>query len=305
MPSTRHHSAVTTPLLRQYDVISADGTRLRAWTNDADGPTVVLCNGLGTPPQAWPSLMQPDAGIRVVGWYHRGVGGSERPASGRVDMDATIEDVLAVMDDAGIEQAVVAGWSFGVNVAFELAYRHPDRVLGILAVAGVPGSTFSTMLAPLRVPPRVAEKLMVSFAKIVRIAGHGAAPITSRLPWTRTTTDLVRHSRFVGSDAANTDLQPVLQEFFTTHPAWYAHLALGVSEHARVSLSGIRVPTTFLAGSFDILAGAHAMRSAAERIPRARYRELRATHFIPLEHPGVVLDELHALLERAGVSRAA
>jgi hypothetical protein len=39
--------------LRFYDVVSADGTRLRAWTNDADGPTVLLCNGLGTSPYAW------------------------------------------------------------------------------------------------------------------------------------------------------------------------------------------------------------------------------------------------------------
>ncbi|MDT4961373.1 MAG: 3-oxoadipate enol-lactonase, partial [Pseudonocardiales bacterium] len=33
--------------LRYYDVRSADGTKLQAWTNDADGPTVLLCNGLG------------------------------------------------------------------------------------------------------------------------------------------------------------------------------------------------------------------------------------------------------------------
>ena len=40
--------------LRFYPVTSADGTRLAAWTNDADGPTVLLCNGLGTSPYAWP-----------------------------------------------------------------------------------------------------------------------------------------------------------------------------------------------------------------------------------------------------------
>ena len=43
--------------LRFYDVFSADGTRLRAWTNDAEGPTVLLCNGLGTNPYAWPALL--------------------------------------------------------------------------------------------------------------------------------------------------------------------------------------------------------------------------------------------------------
>ena len=65
------------------DVLSDDGTRLRAWTNDPDGtidgPTVVLCNGLGTNPWAWPALLEPDCGVRVVSWNHRGTGGSARP----------------------------------------------------------------------------------------------------------------------------------------------------------------------------------------------------------------------------------
>ena len=49
------------------------------------------------------------------------------------------------------------GWSMGVNTAFELALRHPERVTGIFAVAGVPGDTFATMLGPLRLPHGVAR----------------------------------------------------------------------------------------------------------------------------------------------------
>ena len=72
--------------LRFYDVTSADGTRLRAWTNDADGPTVLLCNGLGTNPYAWPALLRSDCGVRVISWNHRGVrrfGPARRPGPGR------------------------------------------------------------------------------------------------------------------------------------------------------------------------------------------------------------------------------
>ncbi len=112
--------------LRFYDVTSADGTRLRAWTNDAEGPTVLLCNGLGTNPYAWPALLRRDCGVRVVSWNHRGVGGSDRPADpDRVGVEAFVEDAIAVLDDAGISRCVVAGWSIGVNTAFELASVHP------------------------------------------------------------------------------------------------------------------------------------------------------------------------------------
>lgn len=290
----------TAALVRYYDVKSADGTRIRAWTNDADGPTVLLSNGLGTNPHAWPSLLRPDCGVHVVGWNHRGTGGSARPADGRVDLDSFIEDAVAVMDEAGIESAVVAGWSTGVTIAFELATRHPDRVLGILAVAGVPGNTFSTMLAPLRVPPVIARTVMVGVARSATITGHALAPLTRRLPWTNLTTDIVRRTHIIFPAADTAELRTLLQEFFTTHPAWYAKLALSVAEHARVSLSDIDIPVTFVAGRWDVLTGARDMLSASQRVRGSRYRELEATHFIPVEFPDVVLDELRQLLARVG-----
>jgi 3-oxoadipate enol-lactonase len=284
--------------VRYYDVKSADGTRLRAWTNDAEGPTVFLSNGLGTNPHAWPSLLQPDCGVHVVSWNHRGVGGSARPKDGRVDLDAFMEDAIAVMDDAGIESAVVASWSAGVTIAFELAARHPERVAGILAVAGVPGNTFATMLAPLKVPPVVAKGLMVGLARSTSVTGHVLAPLTRRIPWTNATANMLRRSRLISPAAQTAELRTLMQEFFTTHPAWYAKLALSVSKQGRVSLSTVDIPVTFIAGRWDVLTGARDMRTAAQRVRGSRYREIASTHFIPIEHPDIVLAELKELIAR-------
>lgn len=290
----------STPLIRYYDVTSADGTSIRAWTNDGDGPTVLISNGLGTNPHAWPSLLRADSGVHVVGYNHRGTGGSERPSDGRIDLDSFVEDAVAVMDDAGIASCVVASWSTGVTIAFELATRHPERVTGILAVAGVPGNTFSTMLAPLRLPPVLSRALMVGFVRSATVTGHVLAPLTRKVPWTNTTANAVRLTRFVNPAADTAELRVLLQEFFTTHPAWYAKLALSVSKHARVSLSDIDVPVTFIAGKWDIFTGARDMLSAAQRVKGSRYRELDATHFVSVEYPDVVLDELKQLLARVG-----
>jgi 3-oxoadipate enol-lactonase len=294
---------VTTPtaaLVRYYDVTSADGTRIRAWTNDADGPVVLVSNGLGTGPHAWPSLLRPDCGVRAIGWNHRGTGGSARPVDGRIDLDSFVEDAIAVMDDAGLGSTVVASWSSGVTIAFELAARHPERVAGILAVAGVPGNTFATMLAPLRLPPALAKGVMIGVARTAVVTGHALAPLTRRVPWTNTTTDLVRRTRIISPAADTGELRTLLQEFFATHPSWFAKLALSVAEHSRVSLSGVDVPVTFIAGRWDVLTGARDMLTAAQRIRRSRYRELAATHFIPVEQPETVLAELKALLARVG-----
>ena len=288
--------------IRYYDVKSADGTSIRAWTNSAQGPTVLLSNGLGTNPHAWPSLLKPDCGVHVVSWNHRGVGGSERPKDGRVDLDSFIEDAIAVMDDAGIDSAVVAGWSTGVTVAFELARRHPERVTGILAVAGVPGNTFGTMLAPFKVPPVVAKQLMVALARTASVSGSALAPLTRRIPWTNTTADMLRRTRLINPNADTAELRALMQEFCTTHPGWYAKLALGVSEHTRVSLSALEIPVTFIAGRWDVLTGSRDMLTASQRVKGSRFRELESTHFIPIEYPQVVLDELKLLLERVNAS---
>jgi pimeloyl-ACP methyl ester carboxylesterase len=288
--------------LRFYDVTSPDGTRLRAWTNDGDGPTVLLCNGLGTNPYAWPALLRSDCGVRVLSWNHRGVGGSDRPADrSRVGVDAFVEDALAVLDHAEVEACVVAGWSIGVNTAFELAVLRPQRVTGIFAVAGVPGGTFSSMGAPLMIPRVARRPIALGVTTTLARAGRLIHPVSSRLPVGRFTGALLTHSGFMlpVQDGDTTHVRRAVKEFLTTPVDWYMHLAHAAAAHPRVSLRSVRVPTAFVAGRYDVLASAHDMRTAAERIPDASYVVLPGSHFVQLEHADEVHDQLLALVERA------
>lgn len=299
----------TQPQVRFYDVVSGDGTRLQAWTNDLDGslakagaPTVLLCNGLGTPPWAWPSLIDPASPVRVISWYHRGVGGSERPADlSRSGIDAFVEDALAVMDDAGLDRAPVMGWSMGVNTAFELATLHPERVAGLFAVAGVPGGTFSSMLAPMFVPRPLRAVVTVNAVRLMKALGKPLTALTRHLlPPSPLLGQLVSHTGFMlpTPDVELTDR--TIRELLTTPVEWYMHLALATSKHVRVSLSAIDVPTVFLAGRWDLLASSHDMRTAAERMSDASYVELPATHFVAMEKPAEVHELLLEWLGRVG-----
>lgn len=298
-------SAATTPRIDLHDVLSDDGTRLAAWTNDPDGviggPTVVLCNGLGTNPWAWPALLRPECGVRVVSWNHRGTGGSERPGSeGRCGIDAFVEDALSVMDHFGVDSAVLMGWSMGVNTMFELVARNPERVRGLFAVAGVPGDTFATMVSPLRLPRPVTRALTISIARALKLAGPALSPVTTRLPVGPRTINVLTRTRFM-FPVPDPELAAVaVREFLSTPVEWYMTLALATAEHPRVSLSRIGVPVAFVAGSRDLLSGCRDMRSAAARIAGATYDELPGSHFIQMEQP----DRVHALLldflERVG-----
>lgn len=285
--------------VRFHKVRSADGTLVEAWTNDADGPTVLVCNGLGTNPYAWPELLSPDCGLRVISWNHRGVGRSARPEDeSRVGVDAFVEDAIAVLDDAGVDTCVVAGWSIGVNTAFELAVRHPERVSGLFAVAGVPGGTFASMGAPLLIPRPLREPIVKGVAHGMRLGGPVLTPVVRRLPIGPVTSTVLRYSGFMFPSAKGADVRRAVREFLTTPVDWYGHLALAAAEHGRVSLSGIDVPAAFVAGRFDLMASHHDMRTAAERMGDAEYTNLLGSHFLTLERPELVARLLREFVER-------
>jgi pimeloyl-ACP methyl ester carboxylesterase len=290
--------------VRFHKVTSADGTVIEAWSNAAEGPTVLICNGLGTNPYAWPELLDPDCGIHVVSWNHRGVGRSARPEDpSRVGVDVFVEDAVAVLDDAGVDRCVVAGWSFGVNTAFELALRHPERVAGLFAVAGVPGGTFASMGAPLLIPRPLREPVSVTVARLMERSGPLLTTVARRIPMGPVSTTALRYSGFMFPTAKPADVRRAVREFLTTPMDWYGHLAVSASEHRRVPLSKIDVPAVFVSGRWDVLASHRDMRTAADRIEGATYVELRGTHFLTLERPKAVVELLHELVERteAGV----
>lgn len=295
--------------VRFFDVVGGDGTHLRAWTNDLDGslardprvPTVLLCNGLGANAWCFPRLLATDAGVRVISWNHRGTGGSARPADPtHVGIEHFVDDAVAVMDHCGLDSAPVMGWSMGVNTAFELATRHPERVSGIFAVAGVPGRTFSTMLEPLHVPRFLREAITVNAARVMGVVGGPVSPLLRRITLAPWAADVVAHTGFMlpGPDLDNA--ARALTCFLRTPVDWYMHLAVTTSRHQRVSLSTIDVPTTFVAGSYDMLAGATDMFTASRRMADADYVEYRASHFVAMELPDEVHGHLLEWLERVG-----
>ncbi len=285
--------------LRFYDVPGADGTRLTAWTNDVDGPTVLLCNGLGTNAYAWPGLIDDACGVRVLSWNHRGVGGSDRPADrSRVSVHDFVADGLAVLDDAGVDRCPVAGWSIGVNTQYELATLHPDRVSGLFSVAGVPGGSFASMLAPLGVPRFVRRPLTVGTARGLRTVGRVVSPVTRRVKVGALATVMLRHSGFMTRAADPDDVRTAVKEFLTTDVDWYMHLAVSAAQHPRMTLESITVPVAFVAGRYDVLVSAKDMAATARAIPTATYTELPGSHFVQMEHPDVVHAELLHLMTR-------
>jgi 3-oxoadipate enol-lactonase len=277
-------------------VRSADGTGIRAWCNDAVGEPVLLCNGLGAPPEAWAQVVGRNSGFRVVTWYQRGLGGSERPTDRtRIRVEDHVDDARAVLDAFELGSPTVVGWSLGVNVAFELALEEPARVRAVLAVAGVPGGSYSSLFAPYRVPRRLRAPMGRFSSRWLPVVGPLLPVIVASLPpWH----DLLSPGAARGPAREATHpgpLRTVLHEFSRHDWAWYRRLALAVAEHAPLDISTVRCPVTFLSGRYDSLVDVADVRAAARVVPGARLRELAGTHFLPLQYPEVMLAELRRL----------
>jgi pimeloyl-ACP methyl ester carboxylesterase len=287
-----------------FEVLSSDGTRIKAWRSDTPGVPLVIANGLGTIPEAWPSLVAEGSGYDTLTWYQRGTFGSERPADpARIRVEDHVEDMVAVMDDQGVDRALVACWSIGVNIAFELAHRHPERVAGIMAVAGVPGGTFSTMGGPLRIPRRLRKPISVQAAKTGRLVGPALTWLTARIPVNSRTAWLVSHSGFMLPAAKPEVVVPMLEQFLKHDWSWYGELAVAAAEHDPMDLHFVSCPVTLVAGKHDVLTSMHDVVAAAAKIPHAQISVLPGSHFLPMEYPEHLHTALDDLARRADVQK--
>jgi 3-oxoadipate enol-lactonase len=281
------------------EVRGADGTALRAWCNDGAGTPLLLCNGLGAPPAAWPRITAQDSGYRVATWYQRGLGGSARPADRRrVRVEDHADDARAVLDAYGMRSAIVVGWSLGVNIAFELALEDPDRVTAVLAVAGVPGGSYSSLFAPYGVPRLLRAPLGRLSSRLLPVVGPLLPLAAASLPpWHEMLSPAAL--RGPAHEAAHPGLlRAVLHEFAQNDWTWFRYLADAVAQHAPLDVSGVRCPVTFLAGRHDSLVDVADVRAAARSVPGSRLREMPGTHFLPLQYPTVMAEELRRLSGR-------
>src|SRR5690349_4091284 len=110
-----------------------------------EGPVVVLLQGLGLSSRFWfdvPDSLWKDPARprRVITIDNRGTGRSSRPRGWAPwTLGTMADDVAAVLDDAGVADAVIVGISMGGMIAQHVALRHRTRVRGLVLLATSPG----------------------------------------------------------------------------------------------------------------------------------------------------------------------
>lgn len=104
-----------------------------AFTDAGNGPAVLFLHGYPFDKSMWSPQVEAltAAGFRAIVPDLRGFG--ETSAAGEVAaMDEMARDAAALLDQVGIEKAVVCGLSMGGYVAFDFVQLFPERVLGLV-----------------------------------------------------------------------------------------------------------------------------------------------------------------------------
>ena len=127
-----------------------------------EGEPLVLIMGFGADGDVWEKHVAVyQKHFKCIILDNRGVGKSDQP-KGPYTTSMMAEDVIAVMDHAGVNQARVAGISMGGAITQALTLHHPERVRSIALISTWPrfnnyAKTVYENLKKLRVTSKPAD----------------------------------------------------------------------------------------------------------------------------------------------------
>jgi pimeloyl-ACP methyl ester carboxylesterase len=264
-----------------------DGTTLAVHDTGGNARPLVIANGLGGPFAAWCHQVEylRDR-YRILSWDYRGLYGSSRPPGSppRLDVPAHVADLVTILDELGIEQTALMGWSMGVQVGLELYARHPERLSHLVLINGTYGKALQSIAIPLAT--RVAPAIVRHTA---RFRDMGSAFIKRATGWPETALWLKR----LGLVAETTDDElfgELAMDFGSVDLDVYLDTLRQLEEHdASHILDSVAVPTLVLVGERDIFTAHKVAEKLALRIPNSEMLMIRGgTHYVVLEQPELV-----------------
>jgi pimeloyl-ACP methyl ester carboxylesterase len=173
---------VATLVSERVGQLFLDGQRLEYTEYGAGDRWVVLLHAQLFPRRMHQPLARTLAGegFHVVALDLLGHGRSDRPLDPKgYSMTAFGEQVVALLDHLGAEQAVVGGTSLGANVSLEVADAAPDRVRGLLLEMPVLDNALEAGLiafGPLMFVARFLPITVSTVRRVTKVVPRGVVP---------------------------------------------------------------------------------------------------------------------------------
>jgi len=243
--------------------IPVEGGVLAADDSGGDGPPLVLVHAGWADRSSWADVASRLAGrYRIISYDARGYGASPPPQAPFNQLG----DLVAVLDQAGVQRAAIAGHSGGGGTAIGLAVTHPERVSALVLLApGVQDYPW-----PMDDPYNAEFMALATAGDRAGLAELGLRTWAAADP-----ADAAARAQVEGAVAA----MFAQGDFEQPDPPAYDRLA------------EITAPTVVVVGDLEYPMVARGADSIADRIPGCRRITAPGVdHLIPLRAPDLVAD---------------
>jgi 3-oxoadipate enol-lactonase len=243
-----------------------------------EGPPVVLLHGFPLDRAMWDAQVPALASeFKVIAPDLRGFGKSTleaRDAETGVDMQRYAADVLATLDALGVNEPVVlAGFSMGGYVAWQIALQRLDRLRGLaLCDTRAAGDAEEAAAGRRKMAEAVlaagqAEAALGMLDKLLSAETHELRP------------DVVK---------------AVKEMMLRQSPEAIAAAQRGMARRpdVRGELAKITCPALCLVGLADAISKPNEMAEIAAALPNAKFVEVAGGHTTPMENPDAVTESL-------------
>jgi pimeloyl-ACP methyl ester carboxylesterase len=222
-----------------------------------EGPPLVLLHEGVVDSRIWERVV-PLLAVRhrVIRYDQRGFGRSPRPEGPY----SLVEDLVAVLDAAGLERAALAGASRGGNIALATAVERPERVSALILLgSGLSGAQLDVGWTPEQIARWERAEADDDWTAMAELDMEMWAPM--------------------GAD-------PELRAMFLENAVWSNSEDPATDEPVAERMSGIAVPTLVITGSRDVRGINEIGDRLAREIPDARSAVIEeADHMIPWRAP--------------------
>jgi len=265
---------------------AADGARIAYARSGARGAqrALVLLHGAASNMSRWSEFVAQTAlgaSWALVRLDLRGQGRSVH--RGRIGMAEWCADLAAILRAEGVSRALVVGHCLGANIALQFAFRHPQRVAGLVLIEPMPPEALAgTMRRVARLRP-----LLVALAWLARALNalgiHRGRLAALDLEQLDRETRAALAAGPQGEALLARYASPLADLRSTPSGAYFQAL---VAVTARLpDLTGIAAPALALLSARSSFTDPQRTREALATLPDCEIVELDARHWIPTEQP--------------------
>ncbi len=273
----------------------------RRHAGDPAGRPVVLCDGVGCDGYIWrylaPELVR--QGCRVVHWQYRAHGFSQAPADPtRLQLSDLAEDLLVLLRDMDLSDALLVGHSMGVQVVLEAWSRDPQRVSALALLFGSAGRPLDTFGGD----DRLARWVPV-MRQLARRMGKRGRAVWRGLLHSRLSLLVGLATELNAQRIRPSDFVPYLDTLAEMDPVHFVDTVWAAGQHdARALLEEIDLPTLILAAGRDGFTPPRLSQAMAAQVPDSVFCVFEeASHAAPLEFPDEVNEQVTAFIDSLGL----